>query len=140
MNDIILSPRTRLRLINERLGKRGYAAKAFKNEKGEYTVFANEKARRYCNNGQISGAVDIQLQVCTFEGNDNLYVILNSKKMRDQVEQLELMLDPVEAMKIAKEYETTSQRLEMREKARWILERFSGLVSQIGYGSTGDSQ
>ena len=138
MTHIELSPRTRARLINERLGSKGYVAKLIKTDK-EYIVFANEKARRYANNGQINGTVDCQLQVCTFEGDDKLYVILNSKKMRDQVDQLERMLDPVEAMKIAKEYETTSQRLEMHEKSRWILERFAGLVSQIGYGSTGDS-
>ena len=137
MIDIELSPRTRARLINERLGHKGYTAKIIQTP-NEYIVFANEKTKQYAWNGPTAAVRDTSLQVCSFDSDDNLYVILNSKKMRDQVDQLQRLLDPVEAMRIAREYETTSQRLEMREKSRWLLERFAGLVSQIGYGSTGD--
>ena len=137
MIHIELSPRTRASLINDRIGRKGYVAKIVQTPK-EYIVFANEPMKSAASNGNACNIVSTQGQICTFDNDDNLYIILNSRKMRDQINQLELMLDPVKAMEIAREYETTSQRLEMREKSRWILERFAGLVSQIGYGSTGD--
>jgi hypothetical protein len=119
------------------LGRKGYVAKIVQTP-NEYIVFANEPMKSAASNGNACNIVSTQGQICTFDNDDNLYIILNSRKMRDQINQLELMLDPIKAMEIAREYETTSQRLEMREKSRWILERFAGLVSQIGYGSTGD--
>lgn len=137
MIDIELSPRTRARLINERIGRKGYIAKIVQTPK-EYIVFANEPMKSAASNGNACKIIPTQGQICTFDSDDNLYIILNSRKMRDQVDQLEKMLDPVKAMEIAREYETTSQRLEMREKSRWILERFAGVCTQIGYGTCGD--
>lgn len=137
MINIELSPRTRARLINERIGPKGYIAKIVETP-NNYIVFANESTKRAGVNGNASCLKASQAQICSFDNDDNLYIILNSRKMRNQIEQLALMMDPVKAMEIAREYETTSQRLEMREKSRWLLERFSGLVTQIGYGQTGD--
>ena len=137
MIHVELSSRTRARLINDRIGRKGYVSKIVRTPI-EYIVFANEPMKSAASNGNASKIVPTQGQICSFDNDDNLYVILNSKKMRDQINQLELMLSPIEAMKIAKEYETTSQRLELREKSRWLLERLAGLVTQIGYCSVGD--
>lgn len=139
MIEIKLSPRGRERLINRKLGKRGYSAKTIHTGK-EYIVFANEVGKVFVNNDTQTAAASApaEHQICTFNETDNVYIIMNSKKLRDSIAQLELMKSPIEAMRIAKEFEENSQRAELREKARWLMERFAGIVKQIGYGDTGD--
>lgn len=137
MTEIKLSPRTRARLIERKLGRLGYTAKLVDTGK-EILVFANEKTKRWIFENGTASPKESQAQVCSFDAGDNLYVILNSRKLRDTIQRLEEWMSPLTMQQAKHEYESTMQRAEMREKARWLLERFADKVKQVGYGSTGD--
>ena len=139
MTEIKLSPITRARMIERKLGRLGYCAKIIKTPK-EVLVIANEKGRRWSfDTGVGAGTViDAQLQVCTFDQNDNLYVILNSRKLRDTIQQLEEWTSPLTKLQAEREYAEAVGRAEMREKARWLLQRYAGIIKQVGFGDTGD--
>ena len=137
MTEIILSPITRARLIERKLGRLGYCAKIVKTPK-EVLVIANEKGKRWMFDNGVGAPIDAQLQVCSFDQRDNLFVILNSRKLRDTIQQLEEWTSPMTRLQAEREYAEVMGRAEMREKARWLLERYAGVIKQVGFGDSGD--
>ena len=137
MTEIILSPITRARMIERKLGRLGYCAKIVKTPK-EVLVIANEKGKRWLFDNGAGTPIDAQLQVCTFDARDNIFVILNSRKLRDTIQQLEEWTSPLTKQQAEREYAEAMGRAEMREKARWLLERYAGVIKQVGFGDTGD--